>query len=118
MKETPILPPLTNPSPRNCTIICDTYAVDIMPCASGAAKPFLRAHSASVCIEYGRTPEYRSESLAQELPHHLRHVRRRHHALRERRREAFFAGPLGVGVYRVRTNARIRIDLALRNRLC
>ncbi len=36
---------------------CETYAVDIIACASGALKPFLRAHSSSVWIEFGRTPE-------------------------------------------------------------
>ena len=53
------------------------------------------------------------EALAEALHHHLRHVRSGHHRLHQRPLEAFPARPFRVGMYGIRSDARIAVDLAL-----
>src|SRR5438094_477917 len=47
-KATDIVPPLMKPAPSRRVIISETYAVDIIPCASVVRKPRLRAHASSL----------------------------------------------------------------------
>src|SRR5690606_5705368 len=57
------------------------------------------------------------EAFSKESDHHFGDVSRGHHALSQRRAKTFLSGPVGVGMDRAWTNARVAIDLPLRDRL-